>query len=225
MDYKSSIENDERASKLFFDYVNKRWHRPHEVAILSEDETAYGYMALALSSTVGYEEKLFLRYPRQISRLRNAYQDRNPSEQNRPESSVVEGVRLTLKDASDSSPIQLPKDTIDDLSEQQSPASQQAALAQIAMNLRREKADYTGIFATDILDSLFLSRYLRLSFPDNRIFTFDADLLFVSEGETAPFTGILSVTNYPLFGRNQHSTERGSSRAGSAASSGLPPLR
>jgi hypothetical protein len=54
---------------------------------------------------------------------------------------------------------------------------------------------------------LFLSRYLRLSFPDNRILTFDSDLLFVREGETAPFTGILSVTNYPLFGRNQHWTK------------------
>lgn len=206
--YASSIENDERASKLFLEYVDARWYRPHEVAILSEDETVYGYLPSTLPITPeDREKKLLLRYPRQIARVRNAYQDGNVSSQERPDSSVVEGVRLTLKDASDTSPIQLEKDTIDDLSLQQSPASQQAALAQISSNLRREKADYTGIFATDILDSLFLSRYLRLTFPDNRIFMFDADLLFVREGETAPFTGILSVTNYPLFGRNQHWTK------------------
>lgn len=205
--YGSSIENDERASKLFFEYVNKRWYRPHEVAILSEDETAYGYLAPALPTTGDdRENKLLLRYPRQIARLRNAYQDGNGSSQG-PDSSVVEGVRFTLKNASDTSPIQLPKDIIDDFSQQQSPASQQAALAQISSDLRRERADYTGIFATDVLDSLFLARYLRLSFPDNRIFTFDSDLLFVREGETAPFTGILSITNYPLFGRNQHWTK------------------
>jgi hypothetical protein len=204
--YDSSIENDDRASKLFFNYVNERWFSPHEVALLSEDETAYGYLASTLPLP-DPEKKLLLRYPRQIARLRNAYQDSNTSSSNNPQSSVVEGVRLTLKTSSDLSPIQLEKDTIDDLSEQQSPASQQGALAQISSDLRRERADYTGIFATDVLDSLFLSRFLRLSFPDNRIFTFDSDLLFVREGESAPFIGILAVTNYPLFGRNQHWTK------------------
>jgi hypothetical protein len=208
VNYSSAIENDERASRLFFDFVKDRWLTPREVAFLSEDETAYGYLSSTLSKTLPEpEKKLFLRYPRQIARLRNAYPDSNPSGSDRPDSSVVEGVRLTLKDASDASPIQLEKDTVDDLSEQQSPASQQAALEQISSNLRRERADYTGIFATDVLDALFLSRYLRLSFPDSRVLTFDSDLLFLREGETAPFTGILSVTNYPLFGRNQHWTK------------------
>jgi len=204
----ASIENDKRAAELFFEYVNERWHRPHEVAFLSEDETAFGYLAstLKLPDQADNEKELWLRFPRQIARLRNAYQDADAASQERPESSVVEGVRLTLKNRSDSSPVQLDKDTVEDFSEQQTPASQQAALAGISADLRRERADYIAIFATDVLDSLFLSRYMRLSFPDNRVLTFDSDLLFVREGETAPFTGILSVTNYPLFGRNQHWT-------------------
>src|ERR1017187_7618316 len=73
----------------------------------------------------------------------------------------------------------------------------------MANTVRRERADFVGIVATDVLDALFLSRFLRASCPDTRLFTPDADLLFSAHPDGESLEGLLSVTTYPLFSRNQ----------------------
>lgn len=209
------IENDERAGKLFFDFLKDRRFQPGESALLSEDDTAYGSVADAIvkgsvdlqhikTSDVGHRWLSF-RYPREIARLRNAAQDIAPNTSSKPPNSVVQSVESTLRDASYEDGA-LQKDNVPSFSKVQSPSSQQAVLMFISSALRREHVRYTGIIATDILDSLFLSRFLRLSFPDTRVFTLESDLLFPREGESTPLTGILCITTYPLLSRNQHWT-------------------
>ena len=213
--YESAVENDLRAARLFFDYVaSQNRSGSGEIALLSEDETVYGSGDLRRSASSSAASKklsddwLMLRYPREIARLRNAYSDETtlPS-QSKPETSEPTNLPLSLRDSAAGARIDPHTDSIMTFSGQQSPASQQAVLLTIASTLRRERAAYAGIVATDVLDSLFLTRFLRTSDPDVRIFTLDADLLFLRESETAPMIGLLAVTNYPLFSRNQHWTQ------------------
>ena len=80
-------------------------------------------------------------------------------------------------------------------------------LLSVASTLQRERVTYVGIMATDILDAVFLTRFLRKTTPDSRVFLLDSDLLFARAELNVPMEGILDVTTYPLFGRNQHGTE------------------
>jgi hypothetical protein len=220
--YESAVENDFRAARLFFNYIDSQsrsvkfspFPESGEIAILSEDETVYGSgdIRRSVDESIPWNELshdwLMLRYPREIARLRNAYSAETtlPS-QSKPETPAQSGLPLSLRDSPAGATIDPHTDSISTFSEQQSPASQQAVLLTIAATLRRERAAYAGIVATDVLDSLFLARFLRISDPDVRIFTLDADLLFLRESEEAPMIGLLSVTNYPLFSRNQHWTQ------------------
>lgn len=205
----SVIENDERASRLFIQYLGWQCLRQPRIAILSENDTVYGNLMRTESGDkeADSHRRLALTYPREIARLRNAYQEEGAlsSAGGKSEARASEGVQHTLKDVPDTDDVS-ERDTIPAFSPRQSPASQQAALSGITANLRRDRVDFTGIIATDILDNLFLTRFLRTNSPDVRVFTLDADLLFPWEEENDPFQGILSVTTYPLVARNQHWT-------------------
>lgn len=150
---------------------------------------------------------LSLRYPRDIARLPNVYQDDRIQSPSANETSAQEDPnRLSLRNSFDSTNPFVRQDSPEAFSEKLSPASQQAALLAISRALRREPAKYAGIAATDVLDTLFIAGFLRSANRDLRLFTLDSDLLFERENENTPLTGLLSVTTYPLFGRNQHWT-------------------
>ena len=213
--FESSIENDQRATALFFDYMRTQlicpWIAPlihDETAILSEDETVYGDLGLAPRLTPPNDRHrwMMLRYSREIGRLRSSNAKEPPSAQWAPRESANQGALSAMRDGPANPPDSSP-DSIAEFSGQQSPASQQAVLQAVAATLRRERASYTGIVATDVLDSVFLAHFLHTADPDTRLFTIDSDLLFLRESEAEPLVGMLSVTNYPLFSRNQHWTE------------------
>ena len=194
--YESTVESDTRATELFVDYVKRHWHSSR-IAMLTEANTAYGGNA----SMVDAAGRVTLRYPREISRLRNAYQEETSAAAGPNEPAPPSPLTLKDTDADSSSADQ--KDGMPAFSHVQSPASQQAVLSAIANTIRHERIDFVGIVATDVLDALFLSRYLRSSCPDTRLFTLDADLLFAGRSEAESLQGLLAVTTYPLFSRNQ----------------------
>jgi hypothetical protein len=213
--FESSIENDQLATTLFFNYLRTQFNCPliapfgfDETAVLSEDETVYGDLGPApkLIPPNDRHQWMMLRYPREIARLRDSYRENSAPAPSSPRQPADEGIPFTLRDSL-TNPADSPPDSIAEFSGQQSPASQEAVLQSISATLHRERASYTGIVATDILDSLFLAHFLRTAFPDTRLFTIDADLLFVRETESEPLFGMLAITNYPLFSRNQHWTE------------------
>ena len=199
--YESTLESDQRATKLFLKYAKTQWHPKARMVLLNEGETAYGN-SLDLPSDA---DGLAIRYPREISRLRNAYQEESaPAQKGGNEGAeTAPAVRFTLKDSGSDDSRESDKDAVPAFSRLQSPASQQAVMASIATTIRRERADFVGIVATDVLDALFLSRFLRSSCPDTRLFTPDADLLFSVHPDGESLEGLLSVTTYPLFSRNQ----------------------
>ncbi len=198
-DYESVIERDDRAADLFRRFVDKTWPAPKAIAVLTEAATTYGLTLNNLGMSI--------RYPREISRLRNSYQETSAAApQAGKDPLVAPGVRLSLKDAGSDTDLLTEKDSVPAFSRLQSPASQQAVLSSLSQTLRREKVDLGGIVATDILDGLFLSRYLRTVSPDTRVFTLDSDLLFLPQSDPTASIGLLSITNYPLLGGDRHRT-------------------
>jgi hypothetical protein len=86
-------QNDAIQVDRYFRYLRDRGHSVSEVAILSEDETAYGSLPDAPTAAVGAKHvsacepsypvdkaPLHLYYPRDISSLRSAYQEQSISD-------------------------------------------------------------------------------------------------------------------------------------------------
>ena len=187
--YDTVLHNDRCARDAFLAHVREQWADGGTVAILSEDETSYGQQTESAL--------LNIHFPRQISRLRNAYQEDAELSGAPKNGTPRQFLALKLKDTLAGS------DSVPYFATDQTPLSQEAMMASIASTLQRERVKLAGIVATDILDALFIGRYLRKSCPDTRLFLLDSDLLLVQAANTLPFDGILAVTTYPLFSRNQ----------------------
>jgi hypothetical protein len=201
----STIENDSFALQRFAGYVsnwgawpNRQDNDPY-VALLSEDETAYGAPPSGESDGKhdGTETAfLRLRFPRGISRLRNSAEELPGV--NTPQSKPGPGYQqlpLILKESG--------RDTIRSFSEQLTPVSNESVLMSLTGTIRRKQIRYAGIMATDPLDVLFLSRFLRATCPDVQLFVMESDQLFVRAAHDYQLEGLLTISNYPLILQNQ----------------------
>lgn len=74
----------------------------------------------------------------------------------------------------------------------------------ILSQLDREKIRIVGIQATDVRDTILLTRLVRQHLPDVQVFVLDSDLLLVEATKVFPIEGVMTVSTYPLFGRNQN---------------------
>ncbi len=202
------VEDDSFAAHAFLDYLQRQWADRGEIALLAEDQTAYGAVADKIPhENQGLNEKwLVMRFPYGVSRLRNSYEQETSAATLTNESSTAARQPPPQTLAFD---IGTPdeRDAVPAFSRVQTPISQEAMLFNIASTLQRERVTYVGIMATDILDAVFLTRFLRKTAPDARIFLLDSDLLFARAELNVALEGILNVTTYPLFVRNQHWTE------------------
>lgn len=169
-----------------------------EVAILSEAATTYGG---ATSKTQGDCVYTSFRFPREISSLRNAsaaIEPRAASSAQSGGSGLLSGyLPFSLADRQPNSSDEPPN-----FARGQGPLSQEAVLMKYAAELRRGHYKYVGIIATNVLDVLFLAKFLRSACPDVRLFTFNADLLFERDLDNAPYIGTLSLSTYPLISRS-----------------------
>ena len=192
------------ASQLLDEARNKQLHSPKtndpQGEKSSKAETGPSKTQDNYSSDRRY---LILQYPMEISRLRNAYEDD-------PELSALtsnaagqmphQGLQIRLKDAHDS------EDSVPSFSGELTPASKEAALLNTISIISRERIEYVGIVASDILDAIFLGRLLKQHCPDVRLFIFDSDLIYGHLAQNYAFQGMIMVTSYPLFDANQRWT-------------------
>jgi hypothetical protein len=175
-----------------------------EVAILSEGSTTYGGATRdirkrdtdnTLESDVGPCYTSFV-YPREIASLRNAYQGAGnqpaPANAAAPASPYLQ---LQLTDQGNGG------DEPRDFSIPQGPLSKEAVLMNDAAEMRRGRYRYVGISATNVLDALFLTKFLRTAVPDARLFIFDSDLIFERDLDNSSYLGTLAITTYPLMPR------------------------
>jgi hypothetical protein len=137
---------------------------------------------------------LRLNFPREIYRLRSAYPDpqRLSAGATRSDSAPTSGLTLDLRSSAGR------EDDIPSFSGQQLPLSQEAIMLSISDTIHRRKIRMVGVFASDVLDMLFVLRFLQEFSPDVRLFVLDSDLLFIRAADNLSLQGSLAVTDYPL---------------------------
>jgi hypothetical protein len=177
------------------------------LVVLAEGDTAFGQQfrdAASKNTKVKHsktntsieevaEEVNVITYPREISRLRNAYQDE--PDQTSKQLAATTGPRqlpLGLKDSGTG------RDTVPTFSPQ-TPTSLETVLFQITDRLKSSQFDTVVLTGSNVLDTLFLSEFLRRNVPDIRVVVFDADLLFAHGSDSLDHLGTLATTAYPLL--------------------------
>jgi hypothetical protein len=209
-------ENESVKTFRLLRYFETEGIKPENVAIVSEDETAYGsaYQRSPDKLTPIKETSdpptctdpleagvTKLYYPRDISALRTAYQE-NSLLSNPAAGGEHEAVQTVLpSDLSAGSWEQ--GDSIPSYSKQE-PLNEEAQLYGIVSQLREKHTEEIILRCSNPLDYLFLIRFLHRTYPEGRVITVGSDLLFRREVDTTEFRGTLTVTDYTL---TPHSAE------------------
>ena len=174
---------------------------PGEAAILAEDDTAFSRQFgksprnKRRSQERSSQDTLVLRFPRDISHLRNVYKDLN---QPNGELTAPSTVELSLKDTESG------EDTVPTFSATQTPLAQNSVLEYIVSELRASRIRLVELAATNVLDAVFLVEVLRQQCPDIRLLVDQPDLLFVKAAQSEPLEGLLAISSYPLFPGSRH---------------------
>lgn len=215
-------ESDQYADEHFCRYMTKQGYEASDMAILSEDETAYGNISRKDSSKrdgeqaqpaaqqVAKQQKgsdnanpstdcrgpmVRLYFPRDISQLRAAYQRELKIQNSTGNSQNAPKLTLPLNlDTTGSD-----GDSVPPYATLQTPLSQESVLVGVVANLRKHHIRVVLLRATSSLDTLFLCQFLRTSYSDARIVTIGSDLLYQRDFDKPSLHGILSITNYPLL--------------------------
>ena len=219
-------ENDAIQIDRFYRFVTDRGHALSEVAVLSEDETAYGGLpdapvhtpspgppiAASASCEPLYPERnrpLHLYYPRDISAIRSAYQEQSifGAGNSAEGSSQPHTVLQPQADASQHNQT----DTIEPFSGQGMALTQEAQLYGIVNSLSTHGIRYLILRSTNSLDYLFLTRFFHRAYPDAYIVTMGNDMLFGREVDSTEFRGVVALSIFPLLPRGQDWTKQTSS--------------
>jgi len=175
----------------------------NNLAILSEDETAYGHIVAqenfsALYSAETCPNAIKIYYPRDISTLRAAYQSQSMFSSRSGQPSQDNAQRKSLPtDLAD--PAGQQHDTVRRYSGNQTTLSQEAQLLGIVDVLRTHRVQYVIIRSSSTLDPLFLANFLRRDYPEARVVVFNSDLLFQRGQDAMALTGVMTLSTYPLF--------------------------
>jgi len=230
--FASFQQSDDALMNEYCSYLNYYHFDLRHLAIISEDETAYGSEGSKPDKSEGnkpdkntdvgtiatsgcfvenQEKSLAPRksparffYPRDISALRTAYQKQSIFG-SQPSQPVAEGGRRTLS-ANIADPEGQQHDSIRSYNRDQTAESQEAVLQQIVSQLHAHQAEYILLRSSNPLDQLFLAHYFRLTYPQGRIVILGADLLLRRESGAARLSGIMTLTTYPLLPWEPHWT-------------------
>jgi len=221
--YRATVIPDEALQTEFFCYLTETLGADdHDIALLTESSTVFGQAAAQPSGAETqpaspqpqksarcqqpHRPRLTLPVPLHISRLNAAWAARQQAMQKGAEKQdVASGLDSGAGRA-------LPKAASLDNSERTdvipilSPGTVVAtdrALATILTTIAAEKVRYVGLVFTDEQDTLFLTEQVRKFCPDVVLFTFENNILFTHPDARPLLKGMLSVSTYPLFTRNQ----------------------
>lgn len=215
-------ENDAIQIDRFYRFLKDRGHLLSEVAVLSEDETAYGGLPDAHAkppdatgtappdiSTEPLCEPPYPRtnrpvhlyYPRDISAIRSAYQEQSIFSTG-ASTETAAAPRAVLQPQYEPT-TQGETDTIEPFSGQGMALTQEAQLYGIVNSLRTHGIRYVILRSTNSLDYLFLARFLHRAYPSAYIVTLGADMLFGREIDSTEFRGVVALTTFPLLPRGQ----------------------
>ncbi len=201
------------------------------LAILSEDETAYGSAPIELNSsgaqrktTLSEDETpygsapidpnspralrkttqtpcLKLFYPRDISALRSAYEEQSILSPSN--NSSARAARVVLHANLKEESVK-GGDTVPDFDQQREALSQEAKLYGIVSELNVHHTKLILLRCTNPLDYLFLASFLHYRYPEGRLISSTSDLLFRRALDTSEYRGMLALSNYPLYPEEAH---------------------
>jgi hypothetical protein len=188
-------------------------HHLERVALLFEDSTVFGASEAtaagepladaACDPTMG--SPVIIRFPREISLLRNAHADGDDQQDGHGKSVPSPFLHLSLKDPG-------ANDTVPQFSSEHMPLSQEAQLMAIGRQLQRNHTEFIVINASDVLDQIFLAQFLRRACPDARLVLLGGDLLYEREAQNTPFIGAVTFSPYGLMSLTS-SGQQGTPRA------------
>jgi len=206
--FRSFQESDLYALRHFVTFaVDQQEYDEKEIAIVSEDETAYGDQPHGVGKpsdgnsctafpAYSYPPNIpHFYFPRDISHLRSAYQQQiqAATASNSGSSPPRTILPLNIEDTGSDD------DSVRIYSPGQTPLSEEAILQGIVANLQKHHSVFVVLQATNPLDTLFLSHYLRRAYPEGRIVTMGEDSLLSREVDDPRFQGILALTSYSLL--------------------------
>ena len=213
-DFRSFVQDDDTVLDAFCWWVGRKLNGSFDVtnvAILSEDETAYGNMVTKESghsrstrrddkrpNTHNCPSVTKLYYPRDISTLRAAYQSQSmfttATTQQSPDNAQRKSLPTDLADPGGEQ-----HDTVRTYAGNQTPLSQEAQLLGIVEALRAHGAQYVVLRSSNTLDPLFLANFLRRDYPEARVVIQNSDLLFQRGQDAMALSGAMTLSTYPLF--------------------------
>jgi hypothetical protein len=216
-------ENDAIQIDRFFKWIAAQGHALSEVAVLSEDETAYGGLpdararpteatgtgAADASSAQLCEppysptnRPVHLYYPRDISAVRSAYEEQSIFSPTGASTDTSVTPHTVLHPEYEPT-THTATDSIEPFSGQGMALTEEAQLYGIVSTLRTHGIRYVILRSTNSLDYLFLARFLRRAYPDAYIITMGSDMLFGREIDSTEFRGVVALTAFPLLPRGQ----------------------
>jgi hypothetical protein len=189
-DFRSFVQDDETTMDRFCRYLGQAY--PSNLAVVSEDETAYGN--LATSNCPG---ATWIYYPRDISRLRAAYQSQSMFSGSSGQNQDTSQRKSLPTDLAD--PAGHEHDTVRSYAGNQTPLAQEAELLGIVDVLRANRAQYVVVRSSNTLDPLFLANFLRRDYSEARVVVLNSDLLFQRGQDAMALAGVMTLSTYPLF--------------------------
>ncbi len=209
--FRTFLESDSLMTDRFLCYLRHEGYDLNQVAVLSEDQTAFGNVAPTDSPNnlrcVGElipagsppPQPIYLYYPRDIATLRSAYEKQSIFSAGKQQANApATELRGNL-----SEPASAEHDTVRTYGGQLTPLAQQAALFSIANILDRKEIEFIILRSSNSLDQLFLSEFLRRSYPNGRVVIDGADLMFRRGMAGASLRGVMLLSTYPLLSWTQ----------------------
>ena len=207
----TAMENDALMVDRLCQYLGRQGYHMNRLALLSEDETAFGARGEEPAkqrtrtpvSTVNdvCPAAIRLYYPRDIATLRSAYESQ--SILTPPKTQTDSGSPSSTLRGDLSEPDSDEHDTVRRFSGQLEPLAQEATLLDIANRLTEKQIHFIVLRATNSLDQIFLSQFLRRAYPSGRVIIDGADLLFSRGTDGRSLRGVMLLSTYPLLPAQQ----------------------
>jgi len=197
--FRTAVGGDNLMVDRLLQYLSAQGYPLNRVALVSEDETAFG----RTSSENRQGDPIYLYYPRDIATLRSAYEQQSILNSSKPANSS--STSTTLR-GDLSEPTGSDHDTVRSYGGQLMPLAQESVLLNIVRVLKEKKIEFVVLRSTNTLDQIFLTQFLRRSYPGGRIVIDGADLLFERGAEGTSLRGVMMVSTYPLIAAQQEWT-------------------
>jgi hypothetical protein len=207
--FETALEGDRLMVDRFLEYLDRQKYPLGCVAIISEDETAFGHTEKdevhdkvnqdnhCDEGSYGKNHPIYLYYPRDIATLRSAYERQsifNSGKQQSNENPASTTLRGDLSEPNTSD-----HDTVRSYGGELTPLAQESVLLSITNILKGKQIQFVILRSTNSLDQIFLTQFFRRAYPAARIVINGADLLFPRGAEGTSLRGVMTLSTYPLL--------------------------